>query len=137
MRFHVLHSPLGTLLAYHIRQTLSPKHAISLVCNPRNVVPKQASTNSVVSIEHAGVTMSIRNIDFEFHNPNGPSRKERSGTSTISASPAQYHNTKPIESPIVTTPPTTTHSTLSSPIHRSRLEVRSSSCRQASGFTRI
>ena len=118
MRFHVLHSPLGTLLAYHIRQTLAPKHAISLVCNPRNVVPKKASTNSVVSIEHAGVTMSIRNIDFEFHDPSGSSRKERSGTSTISASPAEDLNTKPIESLIVTTPPTTTHSTINSLIHR-------------------
>ena len=113
MRFHVLHSPLGTLLAYHLRQTLPSKHAVSLVCTRKDVVQKQISPNSVVRLEHSGVIMSARNVDFEFPRSSG---EESSETST--AAPAEDQDSKPIESLIVTVPPTYTRSTLNSLIHR-------------------
>ena len=121
MRFHVLHSPLGTLLAYHLRQTLPSKHVVSLVYKHRDVIQKQITPNNVVRLEHSGVIMSVRNVDFE---PLGrsprSSTKGSSGPSTAvdtEATPAEEDH-KPIESLIVTTPPTATRSTLNSLIHR-------------------
>lgn len=116
MRFHVLHSPLGTLLAYHLRQTLPQKHAVSLICNSRDVVPKQIIPNNVVRIEHSGVIMSARNIDFEFPSIQRPSRP--SAVTGAEATPAEDQDPKPIESLIVTDPPTATRPTLNSLIHR-------------------
>jgi 2-dehydropantoate 2-reductase len=122
MRFHVLHSPLGTLLAYHLRQTLPQKHAVSLICNRRDVVPKQNTSNNVVRLEHSGMTMSVRNVDFEFLDPKRRSSSEgSSGTSATpdtSTSVAEDRDSKLIESLIVTIPPTATQSTLNSLIHR-------------------
>jgi len=120
MRFHVLHSPLGTLLAYHLRQTLPSKHVVSLICKHRDVVHNKITPNNVVRLEHSGVIMSARNVNFEF-----PGRSRRSSTKEPSepsttvgteATPAEDH--KPIESLIVTVPPTATRSTLNSLIHR-------------------
>jgi len=112
MRFHVLHSPLGTLLAYHLRRTLPSKHAVSLVYNHRDVVQKQITLNNVVRLEHSGVIMSVRNVDFEYRRS---SNGESSGTPST---PAEDQDTKPIDSLIVTVPPTYTRSTLNSLIHR-------------------
>jgi len=118
MRFHVLHSPLGTLLAYHLRQTLPSKHAVSLVYKHRDVVQKQITTNNVVRLEHSGVIMSARNVDFEFLD-RGSSTKEPSGPSTTAGTEATSgEDQKPIESLIVTDPPTATRSNLNSLIHR-------------------
>ena len=120
MRFHVLHSPLGTLLTYHLRQTLPSKHGVSLVHNHRDVVPKQTTVNNIVRLEHSGVIMSVRNVDSEFLSPSRrSSSKEPSRPSTIvdtDATPVE--DPKPIESLIVTVPPTATRSTLNSLIHR-------------------
>lgn len=123
MRFHVLHSPLGTLLAYHLRQTLPQKHVVSLIYNHRDVVPKQNTPNNVLSLEHSGVIMSIRNVGFESLDPNRrPSNGNPSGPTTAitdaKASSAHDHDPKPIESLIVTTPPTATHTVLNSLTHR-------------------
>ena len=117
MRFHVLHSPLGTLLAYHLRQTLPSKHAVSLIYNHRDVVQKQIPPNNVVRLEHSGVIMSIPNVGFE--RLGRSSSEDPSGTSTTvgtKATPAE--DSKHIESLIVTDPPSSTRYTLSSLIHR-------------------
>ena len=116
MRFHVLHSPLGTLLAYHLRQTLSRKHAISLVCNSRDVVQKQVTTDNVVRLEHSGVIMSAYNVDFEFPDSSRPSRPPNATETEATA--AKDQDPKPIESLIITDPPTSTRPTLNSLIHR-------------------
>jgi len=122
MRFHILHSPLGTLLAYHLRRTLPSKHAVSLLCSHRDVVQKQITRNSAVRLEHSGVIMSVPNIDFEFHDHGQCSSSEgSSGTSTVvgtGATAAEDQEHKPIESLIVTVPPSATQSTLDSLIHR-------------------
>ena len=122
MRFHVPHSPLGTLLAYHLRQTLPSKHAVSLIYNHRDVVQKQITPNNVVRLEHSGMIMSIRNVDFEFLGHSRRSSSERpSGPSTAvgtEPAPAEDQDPEPIESLIVTVPPTYTRSTLNSLIHR-------------------
>ena len=121
MRFHVLHSPLGTLLAYHLRRTLPSKHAVSLVYNHRDVVQKQITPNNAVRLEHSGVIMSIPNIDFEPQGHSLSSSEGSSGTSTVvgaEATPAEDQEPKPIESLIVTVPPSATRSTLNSLIHR-------------------
>ena len=122
MRFHVLHSPLGTLLAYHLRRTLPSKHAVSLIYNHRDVVQKQTTPNNAVLIERSGVIMSIPNVDFEFPGHSRRSSSEgSSGTSTIvgtEATPAEDQEPKPIESLIVTDPPSATRSTLNSLVHR-------------------
>ena len=122
MRFHVLHSPLGTLLAYHLRRTLPSKHAVSLVYNHRDVVQKQITPNNAIRLEHSGVIMSVPNIDFEFHSRNRCSPNEgSSGTSAVvatGATPAEDQEHKAIESLIVTVPPSATQSTLDSLIHR-------------------
>ncbi|KAF9654208.1 hypothetical protein BDM02DRAFT_3182036 [Thelephora ganbajun] len=122
MRFHVLHSPLGTLLAYHLRQNLPSKHAVSLVFNHRDVVQKQITPNNVVRLEHSGVMMSVRNVNFEFLGHSFRSSDEessgRSTTMDTEAASAEDQDTKPIDSLIVTTPPTTTRFTLNSLIHR-------------------
>jgi len=121
MRFHVLHSPLGTLLAYHLRQTLPSKHGVSLVYNPRYVVPKQIPPNNVIRLERSGVIMSIRNVDSECLGRSHSSSEEPPGTSTTvgtEATPTEDQDSKPIESLIVTDPPTSTRSTLNSLIHR-------------------
>ena len=122
MRFHVLHSPLGTLLAYHLRQTLPSKHVVSLVCNRRDVVQKQISLNNAVCLEHSGMIMSVRNVDFEFlgHSRHSSSEGSSGPSTTADAkiASAQDHDTTPIESLIVTVPPTATRRTLNSLIHR-------------------
>ena len=116
MRFHVLHSPLGTLLAYHLRQTLHPKHAVSVFCNRRDVVQNQITPNNVLRLEHSGVIMSVRNVDFEiFDAKNRTSSEGRSGTSDTEI---EDRDSKLIESLIVTIPPTATRSTLESLTHR-------------------
>ena len=117
MRFHVLHSPLGTLLAYHLRQTLPSNHAVSLVSTHRDVVQGQAIPNNVVRLEHSGVIMSARNVDFEFLDPGRRSSGEASRTSN-NTPPAEGGGSKLIESLIVTVPPTATRPTLHSLIHR-------------------
>ena len=122
MRFHVLHSPLGTLLAYHLRRTLPSKHAVSLICNYRDVVQKQISPNNAVRLEHSGVIMSVPNIDFESNDHSRlPSEEGSPGTSTVvgtEATPAEDQEHKPIESLIVTDPPSATQLTLNSLMHR-------------------
>lgn len=122
MRFHVLHSPLGTLLAYHLRQTLPSKHGVSLVYNHRDVVQKQITPNNVVRLEHSGVIMSVPNVDFESPgHSRRSSREEASGpptTADTKAAPVEDPDNKPIESLIVTVPPSFTRSALNSLIHR-------------------
>ena len=119
MRFHILHSPLGTLLAYHLRQTLPPKHAVSLVYNRRDVVQKQINPNNVLRLENSGVIMSIRNVDFEFLNPShGSSGSGAPSTSNTESPSAKGHDSRIIESLIVTIPPSATQSTLDPLIHR-------------------
>jgi len=119
MRFHVLHSPLGTLLAYHLRRTLPSKHAVSLIYNHRDVVQKQITPNNAVRLEHSGVIMSVPNIDFELHGRSRRSPSEgSSGTSTVVGTEATPSESKPIESLIVAVPPSATRSTLNSLIHR-------------------
>ena len=118
MRFHVLHSPLGTLLAYHLRQTLPSKHGVSLIYNHRDVAQKQITPNNVVRLEHSGVIMSVRNVDSEFLGRSRSSNKESSGSSNTEITPAEDQDPKPIESLIVSVPPTSTRSTLNSLIHR-------------------
>ena len=123
MRFHVLHTPLGTLLAYHLRQILPQKHAISLLCNPRDVVQEQITSNNVVRLENSGVIMTVRNVDFEFFGPSRPSLSNEgpsrtSATSDTETPSAEDHNSKHIESLIVTVPPTDTQRTLDPLIHR-------------------
>lgn len=121
MRFHVLHSPLGTLLAYHLRQTLPSKHAVSLIYNHKDVVQKQIISNNTVRLEHSGVTMSVPNIDFEPLDPslppNGGPPKATAAAGTEGPS-AEVHDPEPIESLIVTIPPTSTRVALNSLIHR-------------------
>ena len=122
MRFHVLHSPLGTLLAYHLRRTLPSKHVVSLISNHRDAVRKQTTPNKAVSLEHSGVITSVPNIDFEFpgRSRRSPS-KGSSGTSIVvgtAATPAEDQEPKPIESLIVTVPPSATRHTLNSLMHR-------------------
>jgi len=119
MRFHVLHSPLGTLLAYHLRRTLPSKHGVSLICDHSDVVQKQISPNNVVRLEHSGVTMSIRGVDFEYPcDGRRSSNEEASGPSTGVDTKAEDPNNKSIESLIVAIPPTFTRPTLDSLIHR-------------------
>ena len=122
MRFHVLHSPLGTLLAYHLRQTLPQKHGVSLLYNHKAVVQKQITSNNVVHLEHSGVVMSVRGVDFEPLDPRRRSSQVESprspSTSDTTASSAQDHESQPIESLIVTVPPTATRSTLTPLMHR-------------------
>lgn len=124
MRFHILHSPLGTLLAYHLRQALPQKHVVSLIYNHRDVASKQIARNNVLSVEHAGVTMSVRNVGFEPLYPSfRSSNRNPSGSTTAitdakasSAHDSDHHT--PIESLIVTIPPTATPTVLNSLIHR-------------------
>ena len=120
MRFHVLHSPLGTLLAYHLRRTLPSKHAVSLVSKRRDVVHEQATPNSVVSLEHSGVVMSVRNIDFETpdHRSRPPTNKISRPSTVVDTGATPAEDEKPIESLIVTVPPSYTRSTLHPLIHR-------------------
>ena len=120
MRFHVLHSPLGTLLAYHLRRTLPSKHAVSLVSKRRNVVHERTTPNSTVSLEHSGVIMSVRNVDFEIfgHRRHPPTNKFSRPPTAADTGATPGEDEKPIESLIVTVPPTHTQSTLNSLIHR-------------------
>ena len=83
---------------------------------------KQITPNNVVRLERSGVIMSVRNVDFELHNPSlHSSSKENSGAPAIvntEVTAAEYQDPKPIESLIVTVPPTSTRSTLNSLVHR-------------------
>jgi 2-dehydropantoate 2-reductase len=75
------------------------------------VVQKQVGADNVVRLEHSGVIMSARNVDFEFLDSG--QRPPRARTT-----PAEDQDPKPIESLIITDPPTSTRPTLNSLIHR-------------------
>jgi 2-dehydropantoate 2-reductase len=119
MRVHVLHSPLGTLLAYHLRQALPSKHGVSLVYKHRGLVHNKITVNNTVCLEHSGMTMTVRNVNSEFLN-NRSSTKESSRHPTAVGAEAATAAEDPehIESLIVTIPPTVTRPALQSLIHR-------------------
>jgi len=117
MRFHVLHSPLGTLLAYHLRQTLPKKHGVSLIYHNNNVVQKQITSDNTVRVEHAGAIMTARNVDSEHIYQGSPPRRKTSIPNT-KAAPVEDEEQKPIESLIVAIPPAFTRATLNTLIHR-------------------
>ena len=94
---------------------------MSLVYNNRDVVQKQITSNNVVRLERSGVIMSVRNVDFEPLGYTRSSSEKHSRTSTTTATeatPTEDQDPEPIESLIVTVPPTSTRSTLNSLIHR-------------------
>lgn len=64
MRFHVLGlGPVGQLFAFHLRRTISPKHAISLMFkNPQ--LAKRMHDNPI-HIEYQGVVSSVSGFDTE------------------------------------------------------------------------
>ena len=87
------------------------------------MVPKQITPNNVVRLEHSGVIMSVRNVDFEplglgSHSSSDGEPPQTSATVGTDTSPAEDLERKPIESLIVTIPPSYTRSTLNSLIHR-------------------
>lgn len=124
MRFHITNSPLGILLSYHLRQSLSPNHSVSLIYKTRALAQQSVAAGNVVRMEHANMIMSARGVRSEAYGlPTDSPRRPKIDYDPYMPPLPHEDEPTPIDSLIITTRPARTFSTLQHLIPR--LSVKS------------
>lgn len=124
MRFHITNSPLGILLSYHLRQTLSNNHSVSLIYKTRALAQQSVAAGNVVRMEHANMIMAARGVRSEaFGLASDSPRRPKIQYDPYMPQLPQEDEATPIDSLIITTRPARTFATLKHLIPR--LSVKS------------